>query len=81
MLTVKLDPKLRAQIKALAAAIGVTTSELVRTALRERVAAGAAKRRGTAYEETRDLCGVAQTMDPNLSARSVTHHLAGSRTH
>ena len=30
MLTVKLDPKLKAEVRALAAALGVSTSELVR---------------------------------------------------
>ena len=38
MSTVKIDPKLRAQVKALAADLGVSTSELVRETLKQRVA-------------------------------------------
>ena len=72
MLTVKLDPKLRQQIKVLAADLGVSTSELVRQALRERVAGARTKRAPTVYERTRDLCGVAQTDDPQLSMRKMS---------
>lgn len=35
MLTVKIDPKLRARVKALAADLGVPASELVREALKQ----------------------------------------------
>ena len=72
MLTVKLDPKLRQQIKVLAADLGVSTSELVRQALRERVAGARATRPPTVYERTRDLCGVAQTVDSQLSTGKMS---------
>ena len=75
MLTVKLDPKLRQQIKVLAADLGVSTSELVRQALRERVAGARAKRAPTVYERTRDLCGAAQTYDPQLSTRRMSESI------
>lgn len=72
MLTVKLDPKLRQQIKLLAADLGVTTSELVRQALRDQVAGARTKRPPTVYERTRDLCGVAHSGDPLLSAGKMS---------
>ena len=72
MLTVKLDPKLRQQIKVLAADLGVSTSELVRQALRERIADAHSKRSPTVYERTRDLCGVAQTADSQLSSGKMS---------
>lgn len=72
MLTVKIDPKLRAQVKALASDLGVSTSELVRDALRQRVARARRRRARSAYEATRDLCGVAETSDPELSARRMS---------
>jgi hypothetical protein len=72
MLTVKLDPKLKAQVRSLAAALGVSTSELVRQALKERVADAKTARRGTIHDATRDLCGIAETPDPGLSARRMS---------
>ena len=72
VLTVKLDPKLLQQIKVLAADLGVRTSELVRQALRERVAGARAKRAPTVYERKRDLCGVARTADPQRSTRKMS---------
>ncbi len=71
MLTVKLDPKLKAQVRSLAATLGVTTSELVRQALKQRLAGAKAARRRTAHDATRDLCGIAEAPDPGLSARRV----------
>ncbi len=68
MLTVKIDPRLRAQVKALAADLGVSTSELVREALKQRVAQSKRPRSKSVYAATRDLCGVAETSDPGLSA-------------
>ncbi len=72
MLTVKIDPKLRAQVKALAADMGVSTSELVREALKERVKRSMGRRSKSVYGATRDLCGVADTADPGLSARRMS---------
>ena len=72
MLTVKLDPRLRARVKALAAELGMSTSELVRDALQRRLSESGRSRRGTAYEATRDLCGVAEAPDPGLSARRMS---------
>lgn len=72
MLTVKIDPKLRAQVKALASDLGVSTSELVRDALKQRVARAGRPRARSTYEATRDLCGVAETSDPGLSARRMS---------
>ncbi len=72
MLTVKMDPKLHAQVKALAADLGVSTSELVREALKERVKRSKHARSKSVYEATRDLCGVAETADPGLSARRMS---------
>jgi hypothetical protein len=72
MLTVKLDSKLRAQVKALATELGVTTSDLVREALKQRVARAATRRRGSIYDATRDLCGIAEAPDPGLSARRMS---------
>lgn len=72
MLTVKLDPKLKAQVRALAATLGVSTSELVRQALARRLADAKAERRGTADEVVRDLCGIAQAPDSGLSARRMS---------
>lgn len=75
MLTVKMDPKLRQQIKILAADLGISTSELVRQALKDRLAGARAKRPRTVYERTRDLCGVAQTADSRLSTRKMSELL------
>ena len=72
MLTVKIDPKLRAQVKALAAELGVSTSELVRQALKERVKRSEHARSKSVYDATRDLCGVAETADPGLSERRMS---------
>lgn len=72
MLSVKLDPKLRAQVKALAADLGVSTSELVRQALKQRIAEARRGRRGSVYDATRDLCGIAEAPDPGLSARRMS---------
>ena len=72
MLTVKIDPRLRAQLKALAADLGVSTSELVREALKQRVAQSKRARPRSAYQATRDLCGIAETSDPGLSARRMS---------
>ena len=72
MLTVKIDPKLRAQVKALAADLGVSTSELVREALKQRITRSKRTRPRSAYETTRDLCGIAETSDPGLSARRMS---------
>jgi hypothetical protein len=72
MLSVKLDPKLRAQVKALAADLGVSTSELVRQALEQRVAEAKRRRRSSVYDATRDLCGIAEAADPGLSARRMS---------
>lgn len=72
MLTVKIDPKLQAEVKALAADLGVSTSEIVREALKQRVAQARRPRARSAYEATRDLCGVAETSDPGLSARRMS---------
>lgn len=72
MLTVKIDPKLRAQVRALASELGLTTSELVREALRQRVAQRTRTRSTSVYEATRDLCGVAETSDPGLSSRRMS---------
>lgn len=76
MLTVKLDSKLTARVKALAAELGVSTSELVREALRQRVERAAKRRPGSVYDATRDLCGIAKTADPGLSARRMSALLA-----
>ncbi len=72
MLTVKLDPKLHARVKALAADLGVSTSELVREALKQRLAQPQRRRLESMYQATRDLCGVAETSDPGLSARRMS---------
>ena len=72
MLTVKIDPKLRARLKALAAELGISTSELVRDALRQRVRHSKRPRSTSVYQATRDLCGVAETADPGLSARRMS---------
>jgi predicted transcriptional regulator len=72
MLTVKLDPKLKAQVRRLAAALGVNTSELVRQALKQHLAGPKAARRGTAHDATRDLCGIAEAPDPGLSGRRMS---------
>jgi predicted kinase len=72
MLTVKLDSKLRARVKALAAELGVSTSELVRDALRQRVERATKRRRGSIYDATRDLCGIAAAPDPGLSTRRMS---------
>ncbi|MBI2961566.1 MAG: CopG family transcriptional regulator [Betaproteobacteria bacterium] len=72
MLTVKIDPKLRAQVKALASDLGVSTSELVREALKQRLAQSKRPRSRSVYAATRDLCGVAETTDPGLSARRMS---------
>lgn len=72
MLTVELDAKLHHQIKVLAADLGVSTSELVRQALRERIARAHAKRAPTVYERTQDLCGLAQSDDPHLSTTRMS---------
>jgi hypothetical protein len=72
MLTVKLDPKLKAQVRSLAAALGVSTSELVRQALQQRLAGAKAARRGSVHDATRDLCGIAEAPDPGLSARRMS---------
>jgi len=72
MLTVKLDPKLKAQVRSLAAALGVSTSELVRQALKQRLAGPKAARRGTVHDATRDLCGIAEASDPGLSCRRMS---------
>jgi predicted transcriptional regulator len=85
MLTVKLDPKLKARVRSLAAALGVSTSELVRQALQQRLAGAKAARRGTVHDATRDLCGIAEASDPGLSARRMStlirerHARKGSR--
>lgn len=72
MLSVKIDPKLRAQVKALAADLGISTSELVRDALRQRLVRSRRPRLRSTYEATRDLCGVAETKDSGLSARRMS---------
>ncbi|MCC7484376.1 MAG: ribbon-helix-helix protein, CopG family [Burkholderiales bacterium] len=72
MLTVKLDPALRARVKALAAELGISTSELVRDALLRRLSESRGTRRGTVYAATRDLCGVAEAPEPGLSARRMS---------
>jgi predicted transcriptional regulator len=72
MLTVKLDRRLKAQVQSLAAALGVSTSELVRQALEQRLAGEKSMRRGTAHDLTRDLCGIAEAPDPGLSARRMS---------
>ena len=72
MLTVKIDPKLRAQVRALASELGVTASELVREALRQRIAQRTRSRSKSAYAATRDLCGVAETSDAELSSRRMS---------
>lgn len=72
MLTVKIDPKLRAQVRALASELGVTASELVREALRQRVAQRTRSRSKSVFAATRDLCGVAETSDPELSSRRMS---------
>jgi hypothetical protein len=72
MLTVKLDPRLRAEIKALAAELGISTSELVRETLQQRIKERQSGRRETVYAATRDLCGVAEAPDPGLSARRMS---------
>ena len=72
MLSVKLDPKLRAQVKALASELGVSTSELVREALEQHVERSKRPRAKSVYAATRDLCGVAETSDPGLSARRMS---------
>ena len=71
MLTVKLDPKLKAEVRALAAALGVSTSELVRQALKQRLAGAKVVRRGAVHHAIRDLCGIAEAFDPGLSARRI----------
>ena len=71
-LTVKIDPKLGARVKALAADLGVSTSELVRDALKQRLAQPERRRPQSVYQNTRDLCGVAETSDPGLSARRMS---------
>ena len=72
MLTVKIDPKLRAQVKALASELGLSTSELVREALKQRVAQRTRSRSKSVFAATRDLCGVAETSDPELSSRRMS---------
>lgn len=72
MLTVKIDPRLRARVKSLAADLGISTSELVREALRQRLAQAKARKRRSVYAATRDLCGIAETPDPGLSARRMS---------
>lgn len=72
MLSVKLNPRLRAEIKALAAELGISTSELVRDALQRRVKERKTSRRGTVYAATRDLCGVAEAPEPGLSAQRMS---------
>jgi hypothetical protein len=72
MLTVKIDPKLRAQVKSLAADLGVSTSELVREALKQRLARSKRPRPKSVYAATRDLCGIAETSDPGLSTRRMS---------
>ena len=71
-LTVKIDPRLRAQVRALASELGVTASELVREALRQRVAQRTRSRSKSVFAATRDLCGVAETSDPELSSRRMS---------
>lgn len=72
MLTVKIDPRLHARVKALAADLGVSTSEVVRDALKQRLAQPKRRRPQSVYQTTRDLCGVAETSDPGLSARRMS---------
>ena len=72
MLSVKLDPRLRAEIKALAMELGMSTSELVRDALQRRLNERKSNRAGTVYAATRDLCGVAEAPEPGLSARRMS---------
>lgn len=72
MLSVKIDPKLRARVKALAADLGVSTSELVRETLKQRLAQSKRRRPRSVYDATRDLCGVAETSDPGLSSRRMS---------
>ena len=72
MLSVKIDPRLRAEIKALAAELGISTSELVRETLKRRVEERKAGRRETVHAATRDLCGVAEAPEPGLSARRMS---------
>lgn len=72
MLTVKLDPKLRAQVKALAASLGLSTSELVRVTLKQRLKLAQNMRSKPVYGAIRDLCGIADTSDPGLSARRMS---------
>jgi hypothetical protein len=72
VLTIKIDPKLRAQVKALASELGLSTSELVRDALKQRVAQRTRSRAKSAFAATRDLCGVAETSDPGLSSRRMS---------
>jgi hypothetical protein len=79
MLSVKLDPKLRAQVKALAADLGVSTSELVRQGLKQRVAEARRGRRGSVYDAMRDLCGIAEAPDPGLSARRMSRLIRARR--
>lgn len=72
MLTVKLDPKLKAQVRSLATALGVSTSELVRQTLKQRLAGSKGARRSTVHDTTRDLCGIAEAPDSGLSARRMS---------
>ena len=72
MLTVKLDPDLHQRIKVLATDLGLSTSELVRQALQERIAAARTTREPTVYERTRDLCGVATATDPQRSTKKMS---------
>ena len=72
MLTVKIDPKLRAQVRALASELGLSISELVREALKQRVAKRTRTQSKSVFAATRDLCGVAETSDPELSSRRMS---------
>lgn len=72
MLSVKLDPQLRAEIQALAAELGISTSELVRDALQRRLKERKTGRAGTVYAATRDLCGVSEASEPGLSAQRMS---------
>jgi len=71
-LTVRIDPELRAQVRALASELGLCTSELVREALKQRVAQRTRSRSKSVFAATRDLCGVAETSDPELSSRGIS---------
>lgn len=72
MLTVKMEASLEAEVKTAAALEGLSKSEFVRRALRERSQKIKSGSKASIYELTKDLCGRATSADPELSTKKVS---------